>query len=344
MMAFAMYSVQGPCHWVGDKSEHIPVSSVMEAMARIRKLYEAGTPFFTKQSLREVSEQLQRRPLCGDKIAVKGVDGVEVEFDVLTGETRKGFEPGGLEHEMYGHGWIQPCLRDCTDCSRQDPYIVYCSRVHMTQRLLRAHGNLQEATCSLRIAHWMSRRKKDTKEPAYRFSLRESPVVREHFRMTRESWEASQMCKDLRSTLETIPKTLDISGVLGFSCSSMSIDRNSGRSEFQHALILTIRDWLRVRNRSGKIPCYVQDPMYTSIDKSILKESNVAVLDDPQGLLEIDDSSVVFSCSSNIPIKEIVADLARPAVLIWEHVGEEDDESLDEYGVYVWPCTVPFKG
>lgn len=203
----------------------------------------------------------------------------------------------------------------------------------MAQSLLRWHGNLQEATCSLRIAHWMSRRKKDTKEPACHDALRDSQLVRESFRTTRESWETSQMIKDLESTLESIPKTLDIDKVLGFSCSSMSIDRNFSRSEFQHALVLTVRDWLKVRNKSGRIPCYAQDPVYTSIDKSILEESSVMVLDDPQGLLEIDDSSVVFSCSSNIPIKEIVADIARPAILIWEHVGEEDEESSDEYSV-----------
>ncbi|PLB38825.1 uncharacterized protein BDW47DRAFT_104364, partial [Aspergillus candidus] len=242
-----MYSIQGPCHWVGDKSETAPVSSVTEAMTRIDKLYEAGTPFFTKQSIREVSKQLQRSSLCGDKITVKGVDGVGVEFDVLTGETRKGFDSGAFEHEI------------------QDPYIVYCARVHMTQSLLRWHGNLQEATCSLRIAHWMSRRKKDTKEPACHYALRESQVVRESFRTSRESWEASQMCKDLGSTLESIPKTLNIEKVLGFSCGSMSIDRTSSRSEFQHALILTVREWLRVRSRSGRIPCYVQDPVYTGI-------------------------------------------------------------------------------
>lgn len=203
----------------------------------------------------------------------------------------------------------------------------------MAQSLMKWHGSLQEATCSLRIAHWMSRRKKDTKESAYHDALRDSQVVRESFRTTRESWEISQMSKDLASTLESIPKTLDIDKMLGFSCSSMSIDRNFSRSEFQHALVLTVRDWLKVRNRSGRVPCYVQDPVYTSTDKSILNESSVTVLDDPQGLLEIDDSSVVFSCSSNIPIKEIVADIARPAMLIWEHVGEEDEESSDEYGV-----------
>ncbi|PLN83144.1 hypothetical protein BDW42DRAFT_165395 [Aspergillus taichungensis] len=318
-----MYTIQGPCHWV--KSETAPASSVTEAMARIDQLYEAGMPFFTKQSIREVSNQLQRSSQCGDKITVRGVDGVGVEFDVLTGETRKGFESGGFEHEI------------------QDPYIVYCARVHMTQSLLRWHGNLQEATCSLRIAHWMSRRKKDTKEPAYHYALRDSQVVRESFRTTRESWETSQMSIDLGTTVESIPKTLNIDKVLGFSCGSMSIDRNFSRSEFQHALLLTVRDWMRVRNRSSKISCYVQDPVYTSIDQSILKESGVTVLDDPQGLLKIDESSVVFSCSSNIPIKEIVADIARPAVLIWEHVGEEDEESSDEYGVSVWSCTVPPK-
>ena len=99
LATMTMYSIRGPCHWVN--SETVPVSSVTEAMARINKLYEAGTPFFTKQSIREVSKQLRRSSLCGDKITVKAVDGVRVEFDVLTGETRNGFDSGAFEHEMY---------------------------------------------------------------------------------------------------------------------------------------------------------------------------------------------------------------------------------------------------
>jgi hypothetical protein len=61
----------------------------------------------------------------------------------------------------------------------------------------------------------------------------------------------------------------------------------------------------------------VQDPWYTTIDKEILRKAGLEVIDDPCGWLEVDEQSVVLSIAPNVSTKEIIADLARPAIVIW---------------------------
>ncbi|RAK99906.1 uncharacterized protein BO80DRAFT_476883 [Aspergillus ibericus CBS 121593] len=79
-----------------------------------------------------------------------------------------------------------------------------------------------------------------------------------------------------------------------------------------------------------KLPCYIQDPAYNEIDKEALTEHGMQVVNDPQGYLEVDESSVVFSCASNVAVKEIITELARPAIIIWVKVEESDIETGDE--------------
>ena len=54
------------------------------------------------------------------------------------------------------------------------------------------------------------------------------------------------------------------------------------------------------------------------------------VVDDPQGFLEVDESSMVFSCASNVAVKEMITELARPAIIIWERVKQSQIETGDE--------------
>jgi hypothetical protein len=115
----------------------------------------------------------------------------------------------------------------------------------------------------------------------------------------------------------------EITTVVGFACGDMSflegsLDR-AQRSASQHALLLTLQSVLQEKNttKKGQILCYAQDPIYTTVDKTVLENFGIEVLDDPEGFLKVDDNSVVFSCAPNIPVKQVIADLARPAILIW---------------------------
>jgi hypothetical protein len=100
--------------------------------------------------------------------------------------------------------------------------------------------------------------------------------------------------------------------------------RESCRSAAQYALLLTIQKLLQEADQiHSKIPCYAQDPVYTDPDKIVLKESGIEVVEDPRGSLEMDDDSIVFSCAPNVPVKQIVTDIARRVILIWCRVQED---------------------
>lgn len=74
-------------HWLGPPDDK-PAS-----------VADAGVPFFTKESIREVAEQLGRPR--GEQIVVTGMDGNKVAFDVVIGKTRDGFGDDGerVEYE-----------------------------------------------------------------------------------------------------------------------------------------------------------------------------------------------------------------------------------------------------
>jgi hypothetical protein len=67
--------------------------------------------------------------------------------------------------------------------------------------------------------------------------------------------------------------------------------------------------------------------MNTSVDREVLTDIGFEMIDDPRGWLEIDERSVVLSVAPNVPVKEIIADTARPAVVIWNRVPNEDTDS-----------------
>ncbi|KAK4232727.1 hypothetical protein C8A03DRAFT_48470 [Achaetomium macrosporum] len=104
----------------------------------------------------------------------------------------------------------------------------------------------------------------------------------------------------------------------------------------QHILALTVRDLLAssyTTARQGEgicgIKCYAQDPIYTPVDRQVLGEAGFTILDDPRAFLEVDESSVVIAIAPDIPVRQIVADIARPAIMIWEKFAVTDTNSTD---------------
>ncbi|KAL4816063.1 hypothetical protein BDW67DRAFT_185204 [Aspergillus spinulosporus] len=80
-------------------------------------------------------------------------------------------------------------------------------------------------------------------------------------------------------------------------------------------------------NEDDEIKCYAQDPAYSEADWSLLRSIGIQPLDDPKGFLEIDEETLVFSVSPNVPVKQIVADVQWPGAMIWNTVAEEEREA-----------------
>jgi hypothetical protein len=141
-----------------------------------------------------------------------------------------------------------------------------------------------------------------------------------------KAWEETEDCKCLRSLFDAAAPLPKVSKIVAFACSTMAgYKKSQPRTIHQHALILTLRDIFSSRRsqEEPEIKCFAQDPVYTKTDEQVLKEAGITVLRDPRGFLEVDDESIVISVSPNIPVREIITDIARPAVLIWNHVKTE---------------------
>lgn len=141
-------------------------------------------------------------------------------------------------------------------------------------------------------------------------------------------WEQSDDCQRLRNALERIPSsTLNgISKIVAIACSTMAYDEPSCQkpSIAQHAMVLTIRDFLQRKNGS-QIRCFAQDPAYTEIDKAVLQSTGITVLDDPRAFLEVDEASFIVSVGPDVPVRQIVIDIARPAAMIWDKVKSPEE-------------------
>jgi hypothetical protein len=114
------------------------------------------------------------------------------------------------------------------------------------------------------------------------------------------------------------------------------------RSAFQHRLLLTVRNTLRDTTWCpDEVRCYAQDPAYTDVDKSVITKAGIAILENPEAFLELDDSTVVVSCSPDVPVRQLVSELARPVIMIWGRVTGD----IDEYNAIPQPtndgCTDP---
>lgn len=101
-------------------------------------------------------------------------------------------------------------------------------------------------------------------------------------------------------------------------------DSHFPRSMSQHALALLLRDFLASKyppgddsEGAGEIKCYAQDPIYTPVDEQVLREAGFTIVHDPEGFVKIDETSVVIAINPDIPVKQIIADIARPAIMIW---------------------------
>lgn len=153
------------------------------------------------------------------------------------------------------------------------------------------------------------------------------------FVKARQAWEKSQNCKKFEAILSKVTGH-KINNILGLACGSLS---RPGRpqSAFQHALLITAKNWLRKKGLTDKtLSCYMQDPEYTSVDREILDGFGFQTVDDPEGFLKVDEQSIVLSIAPNVPVKHIIADIARPAIVIWFQVKETDT------AMWVFPWTV----
>ncbi|KAH8904778.1 hypothetical protein BR93DRAFT_980511 [Coniochaeta sp. PMI_546] len=176
----------------------------------------------------------------------------------------------------------------------------------------------------------------------------EGPIegVRLLFENSQKRWNASATCKaftsQLRQLLSQDVNRKQVTKIVCFGLGELNlkppdwwrIENNSRPDDEQetetsliegalthHAIALTMASIARslIRNGdTGAVRLLTQDPCYSDDTKDMLRELGFEVVGDHGacGFAEMDDESIVFSAFAKAPVKQIIADLARPAVII----------------------------
>jgi hypothetical protein len=164
----------------------------------------------------------------------------------------------------------------------------------------------------------------------FRGTIKNADLV---FEENRLAWNKSTSCRLLRSRLEDVFSVRKVAKIICFGLGDMcrrpsewyfrgqkgsseqELEADSIRpSTIQHSVALTMADMCSANN----IQLLAQDPGYMEESKEIIKAKRFSIVGHfgAGGFAEIDDDSVVFSAFVQAPLKQIIADLAHPALII----------------------------
>ncbi|KAI0858398.1 hypothetical protein F4860DRAFT_317585 [Xylaria cubensis] len=269
-------------------------SRIISIYQDIQAMYDAGTPIFTKDSIRKVGEELKHfqngERNNGAKITLKGINGVDYELFVDPPIS----ERGENEH-VGGATWT----------------IRYNSITYLTNRQNIDYFKFEKAYLPMWICAPIMRIGIEFKNPP--------TPPEEDFNMYQtivQQWKTSQHFEQVQDVLASVEIPFAVTKVIGLGLGPLVIkSRVFERCVFQHALISVIRQKFSISSSA-----YVQDPAYTQRDRNILHSAKLTILEDPQGLLELDEYSILVTINPNIPVWDIVADICRPGIIIWNNL------------------------
>ncbi|KAI1350917.1 hypothetical protein F5Y01DRAFT_315386 [Xylaria sp. FL0043] len=138
-----------------------------------------------------------------------------------------------------------------------------------------------------------------------------------YFDSTQEIWARSRARYSIEELLSGYELPPTINKVVCFGLGNNGVCRREFEGCSQHAAALTIRAYLE--NRLGhEVRLLTQDPGYNRTCRNILGHAgfNIVGMNGLDRFLEVDDNSLVFSVYPGVCVKEILAELARPAIII----------------------------
>ena len=313
-------------------------AEIRELWGPINAIYDSGTPFFTKDAIRDLLGQIDEsgvRPVQTEPLSLRfsitGIDGKTVEIPLELGVRRGPWI------------WDDFDLGDGVELITASLNIDFRPADHLTSIAARPADEFEpeRAFLSMVIEAVTIPVRSVTGEPVFLYPINTAAETRAILQRQKVKWDASEACQHLVATFgklahtESLPR---VDKVVAFACGNPSDVERAEESAREHAMVLSLRDFFVCREKQQEedqttetgVRCYMQDPVYRDVDREVLRELGVTVLDHPRGFLEVDDSTVVVSGSPEAPIRQIVCDIARPAVMIWNKVCERPREG---YGV-----------
>ncbi|CAJ2511015.1 Uu.00g066400.m01.CDS01 [Anthostomella pinea] len=146
-----------------------------------------------------------------------------------------------------------------------------------------------------------------------RYRLKEA---RQAFNKSLRDWHEDGKCALLREHQARLrlPRNTNRVVCLALGDPFSGTKSHQYRSRDQHAAALTIAEILQQRF-GGLIEILAQDPCYSTVSKTILREQGIEPIagHGAKAFLAINSRTFVFTICPSIPVRQIVADIARPA-------------------------------
>ncbi|WEW60803.1 hypothetical protein PRK78_006291 [Emydomyces testavorans] len=276
---------------------------------RAADLYNSGVKLWRKEDLTDIEQQLAQS-LTTEKFTVRRLDGSLIYIkNPMFGVQKPIWKPVVKFQEYWRLVFSQP------------------------------DGPPETYTCTYLI-DWNNTTIRDSDGP---FGHSTIQLLFESFQA---QWTSSAVCKAFTAQLckfldgeDGSPKT--VSKIICFGLGDLHVkpwhwrtEQNSMKPEnereaetrfvegalIHHAVALTIANVARcyAENGNGGLKLFTQDPAYTDESKGMLRDAGFECIGEygAGGFAELDDRSIVFSAFAAAPIQQIIADLARPVVVI----------------------------
>ncbi|KAI0540751.1 hypothetical protein GGR58DRAFT_105760 [Xylaria digitata] len=268
-------------------------SRINSICQEIQAIYDAGTPVFTKDSIRKVGTELERfengERNNGATIMLKGINGVDYELFV-----EPPFSERRENDHIGGTTWA----------------INYNSIMSLTSSRNIEPSGFQKAYLPMwiyapirRVGEGLEFKNPPT-PPEEDFNM---------YQAIEKQWKTSQHFEQVQEVLASVEIPFTVTKVIGLGLGPLVLkSRVFDRCVFQHALVSVLR-----KNFSISLNPFVQGPVCTQRDRDILYSAGLTVLEDPQALLELGESSILLTISPGLPVKDIVVDTCRPGIIIW---------------------------
>ena len=287
-----------------------------QTIETVAKKWRGGERWFTKERLRAIHEQLQKKPVKGEKAPIKGLDDHLILWHIVKGDIvtdEEHIKRLGLDSNKYELVLTEPVVGYCTY-----PYISRPGRDPFEPDDAGEESELY--LHPLRIEHGTAIQVKETGD-IVKPTLRPYEDLEKSFKEVYDAFCRSAEAKELTTKLSSTPRP-KVNKVLAFALGTMSL-KDSSATLYHHAILLALQAFFCV-------DCFAQDQRYLKDDKTLLESlgehEKVKVVTEPEGWLMLDESSVLYAHTPNIPVKAITVDLVQPAIIIWKKVSNQSDK------------------
>ncbi|KAI0192224.1 hypothetical protein EV127DRAFT_426363 [Xylaria flabelliformis] len=163
---------------------------------------------------------------------------------------------------------------------------------------------------------------------------------------TRSEEETRSMFVEVTQTFNTSDEAAAITNLIHTHLSGCTVNkviafglgrighvwRGPPKTFYEHAAALVVRRAVQDVSSAPKVSLLIQDPLYTNVCKKVLQEHDFDVIEGfgAKGFALVDDDTVVLAHHPAFPLRELIADIARPALISMMMV---EDQPINSQGI-----------